>query len=297
MAYKLLATDMDGTLLMDNKVLSQENIQALRRAKKQGVEIAICTGRPYIAVKPYLEQLDFDCWVITNNGAVIRNKEGDIISVTYMKSQALEEAIALLLQEKVYFHISDETHTFIRSYRERIRNLYRFILKTGVTRLRAFLQSLRAVFIKKGHKKVDFSSFVQNGSKATSIFILSQNKQQLNDIRNKLKKIKTVDITSSGFDNVEVLDKNATKGKALQHLARILKINKEEIIAAGDNYNDLSMIEYAGLGVAMENGEKAVVEKADWITISNEDHGIAYLIKHFIDIPQEDASLNRYNTL
>lgn len=289
MIYKLLATDMDGTLLMDNKVLSQENIEALKRAKKQGVEIVICTGRPYPNVKPYLEQLGFDCWVITNNGAVIRNKEGKIISAVYMKPKALEEAIVLLQKENIYFHVSDEKHTYIKSYRERIKNIQRLILQTGASNLKALLLSTWFVLFNGSHKKVNFSSFTKDGGKAASIFILSKCQQQLENISKKLKDIKAVDITSSGHDNVEVLDENATKGKALKQLAKALNINQEAIIAVGDNYNDLSMIEYAGLGVAMNNAEKAVIEKANWVTKSNEEHGIAHLVRHFIEASQEVA--------
>ncbi|SNR94690.1 hypothetical protein SAMN05446037_100220 [Anaerovirgula multivorans] len=291
MIYKLLATDMDGTLLMNNKVLSQENIEALKRAKNQGVEIVICTGRPYPNVKPYLEQLGFDCWVITNNGAVIRNKEGKIISAVYMKPKALEEAIVLLQKENIYFHVSDEKYTYIKSYRERIKNIQRLILQTGVSNLKAHLLSTWFVFFNGSHKKVNFSSFIRDGGKAASIFILSKCQQQLQNISKKLKDIKAIDITSSGYDNVEVLDENATKGKALQQLAKVLNINQEAIIAVGDNYNDLSMIEYAGLGVAMNNAEKAVIEKANWVTKSNEEHGIAHLVRHFIEAPHEAVEM------
>lgn len=288
MAYKLLATDMDGTLLMNNKTLSQENIKALRYAKKQGIEIAICTGRPYVTVKPYLDKLGFDCWVITNNGGVIRNSKGDILSVDYMKPQALEEVIKLLLQEKIYFHISDEKCSYIRNRYERIKNIEGFILRTGASRLRASLHSLWAVLLSGSHKKVDFTTFVSEGRNAVNIFILSQDQQQRRALRDKLKGIRGINITSSGFDNIEVLDEDATKGKALEKLSKILNITEDSIIAVGDNYNDLSMIEYAGLGVAMKNAEEEIIERADWVTKSNEEDGIAHLVKHFIETPKED---------
>lgn len=291
MVYKLLATDMDGTLLMNNKVLSQENIEALKRAKEHGVEIVICTGRPYPSVKPYLQQLGFDCWVITNNGAIIRNKQGDIISVVYMKTKALQEVIRLLQEENIYFHVSDENYTYIKSYRERIKNIHRLIIQTGASKLKAYLVSTWHVLFKGSHKKVDFSNFLKENGKAASIFILSSCRQQLQNLSNKLKNINNIDITSSGSDNVEVLDENATKGKALNQLAQMLNIDKERVIAVGDNYNDLSMIEYAGLGVAMENAEKAVIEKANWVTKSNENHGIAYLVKNLIETPQESMKI------
>ncbi|AKL94227.1 Cof-like hydrolase [Clostridium aceticum] len=286
MAYKLLATDMDGTLLMDNKVLSKENIEALKKAKEAGIEIVICTGRPYVTVKPYLDKLGFDCWVVTNNGAVIRNKEGKIISVVYMKSQALDETIKLLEEEKVYYHVSDEKYTFIKSRRDRIHFIKKFILQTETSYWKATLLAPWIVLCRGNHKKVKFSTFVSQGGRAASIFILSEDKEELQNLKKKIQKIKSIkdiDITSSGWNNVEVLDAEATKGKALEKIAEVINIKKEEIIAVGDNLNDLSMIQYAGLGVAMKNGEKEVIEAADWVTTTNEEHGIAHLVKHVIE--------------
>ncbi|AOY76153.1 Cof-type HAD-IIB family hydrolase [Clostridium formicaceticum] len=288
MTYKLLATDMDGTLLMDNKVLSKENIEALKKAKEIGIEIVICTGRPYVTVKPYLEKLGFDCWVVTNNGAVIRNKEGKIISVIYMRSEALEETIKLLEEETVYYHVSDEKYTFIKSIRERIRFIKQFILQTEVSYWRAILLAPWIVLCRGNHKKVDFSSFVRQGGRAASIFILSEEKEQLQKIKKKIEKVRNIDITSSGFNNIEVLDAEATKGKALEKISNLINVKKEEIIAVGDNLNDLSMIQYAGLGVAMKNGEKEVIEAANWVTTTNQEHGIAHLIEYIMAQEKED---------
>ncbi|SET82370.1 hypothetical protein SAMN05660297_03620 [Natronincola peptidivorans] len=291
MNYKLLATDMDGTLLMDNKSLSQQNIDALRRVKEKDIEIAICTGRPYNSVEPYLRQLNFDCWVITSNGSVIRDKEGKIISVIYMKSEALKKAIEILEEEKIYYHISDEKYTYIRNQLQRVKFLRKVIFQTSATYWKAWFLSLWIVLFDKNYKKVDFSTFTRNNRNATNIFIYSEDTKQLQAIKEKLEKIKGVDVTSSGQNNIEVLDNDATKGKSLEGLAKLLNITKKEIIAVGDNFNDLSMIQYAGLGVAMKNAEKEVLENADWITKTNEEHGIDYLVRKIIEVPKKSMEI------
>ncbi|SDK13624.1 Cof-type HAD-IIB family hydrolase [Natronincola ferrireducens] len=284
MKYKLLATDMDGTLLMNNKALSSENIEALRRAKEKGLEIVICTGRPYVTVKPYLEMLGFDCWVVTNNGAIIRNKEGEIVSVTLMEDETLGQVLKILEKDDVDYHVSDEKFTYIRSIGQRIRLIRSFLLQTEMAYWKAYLLSIWAVVFNGSHKKVDFSSFVNKGGRAASVFIYSKDRKKLENLKKEMKKIKRIDLTSSGIDNIEILHENATKGKALERLSNMLNIEKEEMIAVGDNYNDLSMIAYAGLGVAMENGEEEVIEAADWITTTNENHGIAHLLENCPDI-------------
>ncbi len=286
MTYKLLATDMDGTLLLDNKDISPASKEALKRARQRGVEIVLCTGRHYVTVEPYLGQLGIDCWIVTNNGGVIRNKEGEIISITYMKPKALAQAIDILLASNVDFNISDERYIYIQTYRERIRNIRRFLINTGMGQLAALWKSLRAVFLTGNHKKVNFNDFVEGGGKAVSIFIISQDLEKLKKLSDKLQDLRDVDITSSNADNIEILDQNATKGKALEYIGKLISLDREEIIAVGDNYNDVSMIDYAGLGVAMDNAEKGVIARADWVTKSNENEGIAHLIKKFIVGPK-----------
>ncbi|MCC5911145.1 MAG: HAD family phosphatase [Clostridiaceae bacterium] len=291
MKYKLLATDMDGTLLMDNKDLSIKNITSLQEAHKRGMEIAICTGRPYSSVKSYLKQLGIPCWVITNNGAVIRNKERKIISVTYIKQQALREIVQVLEGGGIYYHISDEKCSYIKNTAERIQQLQGFIEKTNLPKWKAYLLALWEVRFSGNHGKVDFVDYVEKGKKAASIFIYTKDQKKLEIIKTQVQKIKEIDVTSSGVENVELLDKGATKGDALKRLTELLKIQQHEVIAVGDNLNDLSMIKYAGLGVAMENAAQETIEAADWVTKTNQEHGIAHLIEKVFTESKEEIKV------
>jgi Cof subfamily protein (haloacid dehalogenase superfamily) len=280
MTYKLLATDMDGTLLKNNKEISCENIASLKKAYNRGVEIVICTGRSYSAVIPYMKKLDLPCWVVTNNGAVIRDKEGKVISVTYIKPEKLKRVIELLKAEKeIYYHISDSHKTYIQSIIQRIRGIYGFIVKNKGDVLKACFWSVWVVLLNGSHQKVNFNTFIKEGRKGAGVFILSDCPDKLKSLSHKLCQIGEIEVTSSGWDNIEVLDENANKGQALKQLAGLLNIKQEEVVAVGDHLNDLSMISYAGLGVAVGNGVKEVIEKADWVTKTNEENGIAYLIE------------------
>ncbi|ABR47547.1 Cof-like hydrolase [Alkaliphilus metalliredigens QYMF] len=280
MDYKLLATDMDGTLLMDDKALSTENIEALTRGKEHGIDLAICTGRPFPTVKPYLEQLGISCWLVTNNGSVIRDKQENIIYEKFMEQDALEKIIDIFESEKdLYYHVSDANHTYIKSRRQRMRTIQKFVSIKNMSPIKAYVTAAKMVFLSGTHKKVDFLSYVKNGGKVASVFVYSKDNIQLNRLKEKLSEIKSINVTSSGSDNIEILDGNATKGHALEYLSKKLDIQAEEMIAVGDNYNDLSMIQYAGLGVAMRNGEQAIIDEADWVTKTNQENGVAFLME------------------
>lgn len=276
--YKLFATDMDGTLLNDSKEISKNNLKAMRALNEQGIEVAICTGRPIATVKQYLEKLDFPCWLISNNGSVIRKKNGEVLSVTYMKQQALQEVINILEQEGVYYHISDAEYTYIQSILSRTEMIRDYMMRVKESKFKALWYPFYAVLFSNTHKKVNYNSFVKNGGKITSMFTVCNDFEKINRIKERLKNVEDIDVSSSGKDNIEILDKEATKAHGLEKLLSKLNISSDEIVAVGDNFNDLTMIQYAGLGVAMENSEMEIKKSADWVTKSNEEDGVAHLI-------------------
>lgn len=279
MKYKILATDMDGTLLKNDKSLSAQNIQALRRARDMGMEIVISTGRPYATLKPYLKTIGFDCWLITNNGSVIRNKKNEIIEAIYMNNSTILSVIDLLQRENVYFHGTDPYYTFIRGYRERLRVFKGYMKNKKLSPVNEGIQLMWSVLLNRSHKKIDFSNYINNSGKLSSLFIFSRDYERLNALKSKLIQWPDVEITSSGRENLEVLDKLATKGNGLKKVCEILNISANQVVAVGDNINDLSMIDYAGLGVAMGNAEEIVLKRANWITTTNQEDGVSHLIE------------------
>lgn len=285
--YKLFATDMDGTLLNSKKEISEGNLKAMRDLNKQGIEVAICTGRPFFTVNKYLEKLGFPCWIVSNNGSVIRNKNREILSVIYIKQEILQQIINLLEQEDIYYHMGDVKCNYIQSSSERIKRLRDYMIRAKKSKFKTLWHPIYVVLFSRTHKKVNYNSFIQSGGKVASIFVICDNSEKISRIKEKLINIKGIDISSSGKNNIEILDKRATKGHSLKKIASILKISLNKVVAVGDNYNDLTMIQYAGLGVAMENSGEEIKKNADWITKSNEEDGVANLIYEKIIPPKE----------
>ncbi len=275
MYIKLLATDLDGTLLDDYKRLSGKNIDALRQLNEKGIQIVLCTGRPFHTVEPYLPQLDIPCWLITNNGSVIRNPANDIIHTRYIHHEALEKVLVTLGQPpKLYYHGSDNHNTYIQSRWDRMKNIYGFERRSLCSPVKAALHAFNTVYLSPIHRQVDFSTFSKGGGRLANLIIISRDLEALDIKKQQLEVIEGIYLTRSGRDNLEVLDQEATKGNALHWLAEYVGISMEEIVAIGDHDNDISMVQMAGIGFATGNAEHLIKEQADYVTSTNNEDAL-----------------------
>jgi len=282
--YKLLATDMDGTLLDDGKNLSEKNIIALQKAYQQGMEIALCTGRPFHTVEPYLEQIGIKCWLITNNGAVIRNPHKEIMKTHYIDENSLGEVLKILVRKpSLYFHGSDEKYTYVKSRWSRFGNLYRFERKSQKSHLRSLGRALQAACFTSTYQLVNFETFIEQGYRMTNLIVISSDYHLLEAKKKQLKELPDIFVTRSGNDNMEILDKHATKGNALKILANNLRISPETIVAIGDHDNDLSMIEYAGMGIAVKNATESLKKNADMVVCTNNNDALSCALDLLLD--------------
>ena len=275
MKIRLLATDLDGTLLDDYKRLTIKNRLALQEAHHQGIQIVLCTGRPYHSVAPYLPQINIPCWLITNNGSVIRNPGKKIIHTRYLQKESLEQVLAILEQPpRLYYHGSDNQNTYVASRWDRMKNIYGFERKSLNPPVNAALHAFHTVFLSPIHRQVKFTHFTRNGGRLANLIIISRDLEALEVKRKQLEEVSGITLTRSGHDNLEILDRDATKGNALQWLTEFLGLTMDAVAAIGDHDNDLSMIRMAGIGFATGNAEQAVKEQADHITSTNNEDAL-----------------------
>ncbi len=266
MRYKLLALDLDDTLLNEEYKISQNNIEALQRAAKAGVIITIATGRMFRSALPFARQLAVDVPIITYHGALIKKAVGE--EVIWHRPVPLEiaEEITRYAVKKGY-----HMNLFIND------RLY----AAEENKYTRYYQSITDV----GLKTVgDVSAFLE-GEKVppTKMNILSFDENMEDIVKDITDKFgKRVTVTQSRPHFLEVTHLEATKGKALKHLAEEAGIKREEVAAIGDSLNDVDMLEYAGCGVAVANAREEVKEVAQVITLTNIEDGVAYFIDNYI---------------
>ncbi|RBN51964.1 Cof-type HAD-IIB family hydrolase [Flavobacterium psychrolimnae] len=263
MKYKMLVLDMDDTLLNDDHTISDENKLMLAKAQELGVYVILASGRPTPAMIAYAKELQLDnSYMISYNGAVITDlKEDKIIFEQTLTQGQIHELYDYSLKSKTHIityvngKIVSETDS---EYIEIEKNI------TGLTH----------------NKVVSFKDEVQSSAVKC---ILLEEPSYLKEVEKDLKAaMPHLSVSMSKPFFLEVAQNGIDKGASIKLLSEKLDIHQSEIIAVGNAGNDLSMIEYAGLGVWVDNVDPELRDKGDVIVASNNNHGVAEVIKRFI---------------
>ncbi|MBY5035089.1 Cof-type HAD-IIB family hydrolase [Streptococcus gallolyticus] len=266
---KLLALDMDGTLLDDQKKLSPKNIEAIHAAVAAGVKLVLCTGRILPGVKPYFDQLQLDAeneYVIVNNGcSTHETKDWKLIDWAELSKEDIEflapfaresQTQLTLFDEENYYVVDEVANEFVKA-------------DTEVVFLDPVTLPLETALHFAGH--LFQGMFV--GSQAACDDFQERYQNELCLRFNGVRSQPTI---------YEVLPQNVSKASALKKLAQQLNIDPADIMAIGDANNDIEMLEFAGVSVAMGNAGDHIKEIADHITASNNENGVAQAIYHYV---------------
>lgn len=270
--YKMLVLDMDYTLLNKNKEVSQGNKNAIKKAAEKGVLVVVATGRLYSSAKYYAKLLGLNTPVIASNGAIIKESHTNkTIYRSLLCEEAARKMIDVTKNHGLYCHFFAEDVI----YTEKIINISKRYTEWN----RRFTEA-----DKVNIEVVPDLYELLNKEKGTILkaVVVDDDDEKILAVRNEILKTGMVTASQSLKDNVEVMNKGVSKGNAIHILAEMYGIKQEEIIAMGDNENDKSMIEYAGLGIAMGNAENCLKEVADYITGNYEEDGVAQAIEKFI---------------
>lgn len=270
--YKLVAIDLDGTLLNSNKQISNEDKEAINQAVNRGIKVIICSGRIYAGARIFARYLGINGAVIACNGAVIKDLEkGEVLYNDFLRMEDCIRALEICNEDDMYFHIyADDT-----MYTEKLEFSSEFYWKRNLELPKEDRIEIKLI----NNLKDEMKNFHMNTSK---IVVVSDNLEKLSKVRRKVEESYSISVMSSNFDNFEIVNRGVSKGNALKFLSGKLGIKKDEIIAIGDNENDYSMLDFAGLGVAMGNAEEYIKGIADYITSSNNENGVSEVFKKFI---------------
>lgn len=269
MDIKLIAIDMDGTLLNTKGDISEKNIQALKKALNAGIHIVPATGRVLQILPNPLKKIPEIQYIITSNGAAVY-KKGTKTPI-YSNAMTIEKTIRVLKLIEPY-------DTIIEAYIEGNGYFEKQFLK----RFQEFQipENFRKLYEEIKNPVENLIQFIQNNGKEVEKLNIPWLKEGIKQkILNELKEFPDIYITTSLKENVEVNNIGINKGIGLKGLCDVLNLEMENVMAIGDSFNDLEMMEVAGVPVAMENGEKELKEISTFITKSNDNDGVAYAIE------------------
>ena len=287
--YKLVAIDLDGTMLNSYGVVSEETKNTIKKVEKQGVEVIIASGRPIDSIKQIAKEIESKNYFIAGNGAIIYDmKKDEIIYEKTLSKEKVLEIIKKCEENSISYNVYTEKEILATSLKYNVLYYHKENLK------------------KEENKKTRINivnnmyEYIKNKEDARylKITICDENKTVFNSIIKKIKDIKNIEILDVShmarktivqgteeyqisYYYTEISAENVDKWDAIQFLIEKLNIKKEEVIAIGDNINDKKMIENSGVGIAMKQSTPSVLEVADEITEGNNEDGVAKILQKY----------------
>ncbi|MFE5323486.1 Cof-type HAD-IIB family hydrolase [Paenibacillus sp. NPDC056579] len=261
--YKMLAIDIDDTLINDAKEVTEGTKQALADAIAHGVTVTLATGRMYASAKQLAAQLELNVPLITYNGSLVKNSvDGRVL---YEQSVPMEAA-------RTIFDYCERNGLHLQTYNDDV--LY---VKEDNDKIKAYSELSKIPY-------TVYPSFSELVNRPSSKLLIIDDPAKLDEVAVELRSliVGQVHITKSKPNFLEIIHHQGTKGDALRYLAGQFGYDMSQVIAVGDGSNDREMLEAAGLGVAMGNASAALKQIANYVTLSNNEDGVKHVVDKFV---------------
>ena len=268
MKIKMIGLDLDGTLLDSQKRVSTYTDRVLRQAINQGIEIVIATGRSLCGIPKQLLELPGLRYVIVLNGArVIDLQKNEVIYEKRLEKRNAQEVFRIFKDYDTTRDISLAGRGYMES--SQLQEIEQYVLSEA---LGSYIKESR---LPANNIEEMLANTEESIDKVHAFFKFEQERQEA---WKRIEKIDGVEVSGSLGNNIEVNAKGVNKGRGLLGLGELIGIHQEEIMAVGDELNDIEMVRMAGLGVAMENGHQEIKKHAEYITDTNDKDGAAKAI-------------------
>lgn len=288
--YKLIAIDIDGTLLNSYGEVTEENKKAIKMAIDKNVNVVLTSGRMPKAILPIANEVCANKYLISGNGAAIYDVKNDkTIYNNYMRKEKVLEIIDICEKNSMFYNVYTNNVILTKSLN------YNILFYHNENKKNPEDKKIKINVIN------DIYSYIKNytGDDLLKITICDSDKMIFNSIMNKLRRLRDIDvlevahmskkIIKHGTEDfeisyfyTEITNENVNKWTAIEQLIKVLNISKEEVMTIGDNINDKEMIENAGIGVVTGNSSPYMKKIADEVVASNNESGVAEAIEKYI---------------
>ncbi len=268
--YKLLALDMDGTLLNSKKEITEHTYQALERANEAGCQVCLSTGRGFAELKDYERQMDIlSHGILISGGCIYDFHNQEVLSQRTIEREFIEQIVAAIADRDIMVQVLNQTLSVVeKSILSRMEDFYMGVYTPMYERVTTKVDDIR-----------DF--LLHSGEDATKINLYHRSPKEREKTLQLLKDL-PLSFAYSEQTSLEITPQNIDKGAGLKFLCEKLSISPDEVIAVGDADNDLPILREAGLSVAMGNANDHVKELADVVTGDNDHDGIAEIVERYI---------------
>ena len=284
---ELIVSDMDGTLLNDKMEISASNVSAINEANRLGIKFMVATGRGYAEAVPALKEVGIDCPMITLNGGQVFDEDGQLVENLGIDKTTTRRILEDVKKYGLYCEIMTSKGIFSDDKVRRIESITSLLHETNpdTTFKMALVLAVARLEVMHVNYVDDFKDVLDdNTQQVLKILVFSDSGQgELEPIRTKLAEDSRLVVTSSFRNNIEINHVEAQKGIALEKFAKKRGIPLENVMAIGDNFNDVSMLKVAGASFAVANAEDGVKVFAKHLTSKNSENGVAEAIMRCIN--------------
>lgn len=280
---KLVASDLDGTIIDKHNAIYKDNFKAISALNSKNIPFVVCTGKTYSIYKGLCSSFNASYGIFGNGTSIINLKTGEEIYNSLLKHQDVLNIVKIAKQNNLHIHVYTKEQIIteellyldLRNYKLQKSNVYNNKLEfTIVPDLLKFLSkensSISKIVISSNNSLDEIKKKIEN-----SLDVSILNIKKYGKFKDK--------IINKEYEYLDIVPKNVSKGNALEFLGNYLNINKDEILAVGDNLNDLDMVEQAGIGVAVGNAYSELKQVANYTTAKNvEQGGFAEAVYKFV---------------
>ena len=280
--YKLVAIDLDGTMLNEYGVVTQETKEAIEKAKERGIEVIIASGRPLDSIKTIAKEIKSEKYFISGNGAIIYDIANDeIIYENTLKKQKVLDIIKICEENSIYYNLYTEKEIIAKNLQCNVLYYHKENANKEEN------EKTHINIVENVYKYIE-----ERDEKIVKITICDQNQSIFSSITRKIKEVSEIEVLEvshmsrkmirQGTEEIpieyyytEISAQNVDKWSAIEFLKEKMQIKTEEIVAIGDNVNDQKMIENAGLGIVMGQSSLEMKKMGKNVTGTNEENGVA----------------------
>ncbi|KOS23468.1 HAD family hydrolase [Bacillus anthracis] len=281
---KLIAIDLDGTLLSGNKMIRKWNAEGIRKCQEAGHVVAICTGRSIVDIERLLLEVNLDCPIIAENGAVIYKDKKMMKRYPIQNMQALE-IVNYLEENGLYYQLYTDKGVYVPDYGvESVRNEIEYVKNSKENFDLKELETIVALYLEHTAflSAESCKPIVETDIHVHKLLPFSYDMARLEKLKETFLHNTDFAITSSYWHNLEINYRDAQNGNGLYPLAEHFNIPVEDTVAIGDGFNDVSMMEKANISIAMGNAVEEIKAMCDFVTLTNDEHGVAHALYKYV---------------
>lgn len=283
---KMIALDMDGTLLTSKHEITERTESAIRRALSEGVQVVIATGRAFYEAHAAVSKHDLNLPYICLNGAQVRNEQHEVVATASLNRNLIDEVSSVFNAEDIFYQVYTDRAIYTTDLERDIQIFMDLARQGGGLADESIIrQRMEERVARKSMIEIDNYRELFNREDELVLKFLgtSTNNAKLVRAKNYLYDIGNLAVSASASGNIELTHETAQKGIALENMAESLKIDMKDVMAVGDNLNDISMLKRAGISVAMGNGSAEAKAIADNVTETNNEDGVAIAIERALE--------------